>query len=122
MRHQKKQLKLNRQRDHRAALIRNLATSIILFENVKTTTARAAAVVPVVEDLITKAKNKDTKEAIRQINEIVLDENACRKLLEVLKDRYKSREGGYTRVVKVGTRPGDNANVVQIQLIGQSEA
>lgn len=117
MRHQKKQLKLNRERDHRLALIRNLATSIILFENVKTTVARAKAVVPVVEDLITKAKNKDAKEAIRQISEVVLDENACKKLLEVLKDRYKTRDGGYTRVVKLGTRPGDSATVVQIQLV-----
>jgi len=117
MRHQKKQLKLNRERDHRAALIRNMVTSIILFEKIKTTTARAKAVVPVVEDLISKAKNLEAREAIRQINEVVLDDNACKKLLEVLKDRYKTREGGYTRVTKLGNRSGDAAIVVQIQLI-----
>ncbi len=117
MRHQKKQLKLNMQRDERAALIRNMATSVILFEKVKTTVARAKAVRPVVEDLITKAKTKDTREAIRQISQIVFDEKASRKLLEVLKERYKDREGGYTRVVKMGRRAGDAAEVVQIQLV-----
>lgn len=117
MRHQKKQLKLNMQRDERAALIRNMATSVILFEKVKTTVARAKAVRPVVEDLITKAKTKDTKEAIRQIGQIVFDEKASRKLLEVLKERYKDREGGYTRLVKMGRRVGDAAEVVQIQLV-----
>ena len=117
MRHQKKQLKLNMQRDERAALIRNMATSVILFEKVKTTIARAKAVRPVVEDLITKAKTKDAREAIRQISQIVFDEKASRKLLEVLKERYKDREGGYTRVVKMGRRAGDAAEVVQIQLV-----
>lgn len=105
------------QRDHRAALIRNLATSIILFEKVKTTVARAKAVRPVVEDLITKAKTKDTREAIRQINQVVFDKNATRKLLEVLKPRYADRTGGYTRLVKMGFRSGDSAAVVQIQLV-----
>jgi len=117
MRHQKKQLKLNMQRDERASLIRNLATSIILFEKVKTTTARAKAVRPVVEDLITKAKTKELREAIRQISQVVFDEKASRKLIEVLKERYKDREGGYTRVVKMGRRVGDAAEVVQIQLV-----
>lgn len=108
---------MNMQRDERASLIRNLATSVILFEKVKTTVARAKAVRPVVEDLITKAKTKDAHEAIRQINAIVFDENASRKLIEVLKDRYKERTGGYTRLVKMGRRDGDAAEVVQIQLV-----
>lgn len=117
MRHQKKQLKLNMQTDERNALIRNMATSVILFEKVKTTVARAKAVRPVVEDLITKAKTKDTREAIRQISQVVFDDKASRKLLEVLKERYKDRDGGYTRVVKMGRRAGDAAEVVQIQLV-----
>ncbi len=117
MRHQKKNLKLNMQRDHRAALIRNLATAVILFEKVKTTTARVKAVRPVVEDLITKAKTLSTREAIRQIGQVVFDEKASRKLLEVLKDRYQNRNGGYTRVIKLGNRVGDAAEMVQIQLL-----
>ena len=105
------------QRDHREALIRNLATSVILYEKVKTTVARAKAVRPVVEDLISKAKSKDTREAIRQINQVVYDKNATRKLLEVLKPRYETRTGGYTRLVKLGFRDGDAAQIVQIQLV-----
>lgn len=105
------------QRDHRKALLRNLATSIILFEKVKTTQARAKQVQPIVEDLISKAKNKDTMNAIRQIGAVVLDENASRKLIEVLKDRYKDRTGGYTSIVKMGFRAGDAAEMVQIALV-----
>lgn len=117
MRHQKKRMKLNMQRDHRSALLRNLATSVILFENVKTTAARAKQVKPVVENLIQTAKTKSKIQAIREINAVVYDENAGKKLLEVLKDRYKDRTGGYTRIVKVGPRPGDAAAMVQIQLV-----
>ena len=105
------------QRDQRKAVLRSLATSVILFEKVKTTAGRARQVRPIVEDLITKAKTKDARNAIRQIGQIVLDPNASKKLLEVLKDRYKERSGGYTRVVKLGFRAGDAAEVVSIQLV-----
>lgn len=119
MRHRKKNLKMNMQRDHREALLRNLATSIILFEKVKTTAGRAKQVRPIVESLITKAKTKTGAVAIRQINQIVQDPNAGKKLLEVLKDRYKERKGGYTRIVKIGFRSGDAAEMVSIQLLGE---
>ena len=117
MRHRQKRQKLNMNRDHRAALLRNLATSIILYGKVKTTAARAKQVQPIVEDLITKAKTKDTMTAIRQIDQVVFDNKAGRKLLEVLKDRYKDRSGGYTRITKLGFRAGDAAEMVQIQLV-----
>lgn len=105
------------QRDHRVALLRNLATSVILFEKVKTTVGRAKQARPIVEDLITKAKTKTPQNAIRLISKIVFDENATRKLLEVLKERYKNRSGGYTRMVKLGFRAGDSAEVVSLQLV-----
>lgn len=117
MRHRKKNLKMNMQRDHREALLRNLATSVILFEKVKTTTARAKQVRPIVEALITKAKTKTPVAAIRQINQVVQDPNAGKKLIEVLKERYKERNGGYTRIVKLGYRAGDAAEMVSIQLV-----
>lgn len=117
MRHRVKRKKLNKQRDHRNLLLRNLATSILLHEKVKTTKAKAKQVQPIVEDLITKAKTKDTMNAIRQIGQVVLDETASRKLLEEYKDRYKDRPGGYTRIVKLGHRAGDAAEMVQIQLV-----
>jgi len=117
MRHRIKNSKMNMQRDHRNALIRNLATSIILFESVKTTAAKAKQVIPVVEGLITKAKKMDKMNAIRHINKVVFDEKASRKLIEVLKDRYQDRPGGYTRTLKLGHRAGDAADMVQIQLV-----
>lgn len=117
MRHKRKKKQLNMNRDHRASVLRNLATSIILYEKVKTTAARAKQVQPVVEDLITKAKKKDAMNAIRQIDKVVYDKNAGKKLLEVLKDRYKDRNGGYTRIVKLGYRAGDTAEMVQISLV-----
>jgi len=98
-------------------MLRNLATSVILHESVKTTKAKAKMVQPIVEGLITKAKTKETRAAIQQIGKVVLDENASRKLLDVLKDRYKERPGGYTRIVKLGNRAGDAAEMVQIQLV-----
>lgn len=119
MRHKRKNFKLNIERDHRKALLRNLATSLILYEKVKTTMGQARQVRPIVENLITKAKTKDKRNAIRQINRVVLDPNAGKKLLEVLKDRYKDRNGGYTRMVKLGYRDGDAAPLVSLQLVGQ---
>lgn len=121
MRHKRKNLKLNRERDHRKALLRNLATSLILYEKVKTTPGRAQQVRPIVEDLISKAKTKDKRSAIRQLNQVLLDQNAGKKLLEVLKDRYKDRNGGYTRMVKLGFRAGDSAPMVSLHLVGEAE-
>lgn len=105
------------ERGHRKAVLRNLATSVILHEKVKTTAAKAKQVQPIVEDLITKAKTKDTMNAIRLISKAVFDDKASRKLLEVLKDRYQDRAGGYTRIIKIGHRAGDAAEVVSIQLV-----
>lgn len=105
------------ERSHRKAVLRNLATSIILFESVKTTPAKAKQVVPMVEKLITTAKGKDTMNVIRQIDRVVFDKNAGKKLIEELGVRYKDRNGGYVRVVKAGNRAGDNAPQVLVQLI-----
>ncbi len=117
MRHRKKKLKLNKERDHSSLLLCNLATSIILYEKVKTTSAKAKRVKPMVDALITQAKTKDKLNAIREINRTVLDPNAGKKLLEVLKERYKDRNGGYTRTIKLGHRSGDAAPMVLIQLV-----
>lgn len=108
---------MNRSRSHAKATLRNLATSIILHESVKTTKARAKMVQPMVERLITKAKNRDEMNAIRDINAVVFDKNASMKLIQVLKERYKDRQGGYTRILKTGYRAGDAAEMVQISLV-----
>lgn len=117
MRHNVKKRRLNNlPRAHRNAVVRNLATSIILHERVKTTEKRAKVAAPVVEKLITIAKTKEPMQAIRQINEVVFDKNASRKLMEVLKDRYKDRSSGYTRITKFKRRDGDNALLVVVEL------
>lgn len=118
MRHQKKKgLKMNMQRDHATALLRNLATSVILYEKVKTTEGRAKRVQPIVESLITYSKEENKMNAIRKIKKIVFDDNAGKKLIEVLAGKYSDRNGGYTRITKLGFRSGDAAPYVQIQLV-----
>jgi large subunit ribosomal protein L17 len=116
MRHKKDRGKLVGDKGHNTALLRNLAMSIIIYEKIKTTEAKAKAVKPFVERLIHIAKKKEKREAIRQINALLQHENSSRKLLEVLADKFKEKEGGYLRITKLGYRSGDNAPVVQIEL------
>ena len=82
MRHNKKRLKFNRDKGHKDAMLRNLATSIILYEKVKTTKTKAKAIAPVVDHLIQISKEENKMNAIRKINKIVLDKNASKKLME----------------------------------------
>lgn len=116
MRHRIKKPRLNISNDHKQALIRNLVTSIILFEKVKTTHKKAQISAPLVERLITLAKGKDTMNAIREINKVVFDKNASKKLIEDLKKRYENKNSGFTRIVRLGNRSGDNAPVSIIEL------
>ena len=117
MRHRVKKIKLGSDKDHRTALIRNLAMSVIIYESIKTTAAKAKAVQPFIERLITIAKRKEKREAIRELERILQHENSSRKIIEVLIEKYKDRTSGYTRITKLGYRNGDNAPVVQLELV-----
>ena len=117
MRHRNKKNSLNVDNDHQKAMIRNLVTSIILHEKVKTTAKKAKVSAPYVEKLISIAKKKDSRIAIREINKVVFDKNASKKIMQVLKDRYKNQDSGFTRITKVGFRAGDNAPVSLIELV-----
>jgi len=117
MRHNNKVKKLGKEKSHREAMLRNLATSIILYEKVKTTEAKAKEAVKIVEKLITASKDKSQMLAIRKIQKVVYDKNASKKLIESLKDRYKDRQSGFTRITAIKNRPGDNAKIVQIELV-----
>lgn len=117
MRHQKKKIQLNRRPDHRKAMLRNLATSIILYEKVKTTQTRAKRIQPLIDKLIKIAKKDNEMNAIRQINKLVYDKNASRKLVKELKDRYKDRSSGFTRISNLKVRDGDAAILSQIELV-----
>ncbi|NCN99943.1 50S ribosomal protein L17 [Candidatus Falkowbacteria bacterium] len=116
MRHRNKTKTLDRAKAPRELMLRNLASSILLYEKVKTTKAKATVVRPLVEKMITSAKAGDLN-ARRGLIKVLLQKNAVKKTLEVLGTRYKSRPGGYTRIVKLGTRSGDGAQIVQIELV-----
>ena len=96
--------------------MRGLATSVILYEKVKTTTPKAKEVQSIVEKLITVAKKGDLN-AFRKLNEYIYGENAVQKLVTEIAPLYKERNGGYTRVVKIGFRAGDAAPMAIIELI-----
>jgi len=116
MRHRKKGKILDRKKESRKALLRGLATSLILYEKIKTTEAKAKAVKPIVEKLITKGKKADLT-ARRELHKYLYVNNAVKKVLEDLSPRYKERKGGYTRIIKLGTRVGDVAKIVQIEFV-----
>ena len=93
-----------------------MAVSLIMNEQIKTTTVKAKAIRPVVEKLVTKAR-KGTLAARRDIISRIKDKKAADKLMSVLASRYKSRPGGYTRITKAGFRYGDVAPVAYIEFI-----
>jgi large subunit ribosomal protein L17 len=116
MRHRRKQVTLDRKAGPRKALLRGLATSVILYENVNTTLAKAKAVKPIVETLITTGRTK-TLASRRKLMKYITVESAVNKVLEELGPRYAERKGGYTRIIKLGQRQGDGAEIAQIQLV-----
>jgi len=117
MRHRQKTTRLNRNAAHLNAMLRNMATSIILYEKVKTTQSKAKLIKPIVEKLITKAKKQDAPNAMRSLNSYLMDKNASKKLTRELIDRYKDRNSGYLRIIPLGFRPGDAAPMVQIEFV-----
>lgn len=102
-------------------MLKNMVTSVLLYERIRTTKKRAQVVKGVVDHVISIGKTDRIDLAIRKINKIVLDENACKKVMEVLKKRYSSRPSGFSRVVPVGTRQGDGALLADLILIDAAE-
>lgn len=120
MRHKLAGRKLQRKTGHRNALLRNMAAALIKHEQIQTTTAKARELRPYVEKLITLAKRGGLSNR-RLAHARLLDETQEKKLFEVLADRYSSREGGYTRIVKAGFRASDAAPVAIIELVDRDE-
>ncbi len=117
MRHRRSTLRLNQKPDHAALLKRNLVTSLLLYESIRTTRKRARVIQPLIDRLIAMAKRKGGHVAIRAINRVVTDKNASRKIMEVFIQRYATRPSGFTRIVPVGARKGDGAELVDLSLI-----
>jgi large subunit ribosomal protein L17 len=116
MRHRKKGKTLGRKKAPRESMFRNLASSLIIYEKITTTEAKAKAIRPIVEKLITVGKENNLT-ARRKLLQYLYVENAVKKVLEVLSPRYKDRKGGYTRITKIGERQGDGAKTAQIEFV-----
>jgi large subunit ribosomal protein L17 len=121
MRHLKKGRKLGRTASHKKALLCNLATSLIFHERIQTTTAKAKELRPFFEPLITLAKRGDLH-ARRQAAGLIRDKQALAKLFTELAPRFADRPGGYTRILHLGARQGDNAELSLIELVDSNEA
>lgn len=117
MRHGVKGRKLRRPTAHRLALLRNLVTSFLEKERVKTTLAKAKETRPLAEKMITLAK-RGTLHARRQASAFVRKESVVTKLFDDLGPRFGQRPGGYSRIVKLGHRSGDGADMAMLELIG----
>jgi large subunit ribosomal protein L17 len=118
MRHKKAGYKLKRDPGARKALFKGLVTSIIQEERVVTTVPKAKAVRPLVEKMITLAKRDDTLHARRQAAAFLETPAAVQKLFDKLGARFGQRNGGYTRIVRLGPRKGDGAEQAMIELVG----
>lgn len=116
MRHRVKGKKLDRKKGPREAMLKNLASSIIIYEKVKTTEAKAKAVKPLLEKIITASLKGDLTSR-RKLISLLPQPLAVKKAMEVLAARYKDKRGGYSRIIRLGNRIGDNANMVQIELV-----
>ncbi len=116
MRHRKKGRSLSRSPSHRRALLRNLATSLFLHERIRTTTARARELRPYAERLVTLARRGDLH-ARRQAARRIADREVLGKLFDDIGPRYADRPGGYTRILKLGPRKGDAADMALIELV-----
>src|SRR5580765_2584624 len=122
MRHRVAHRKLGRVTEHRIAMLRNQATSLLRHEHLTTTVPRAKELRPFVERLITIAKrggaNGKTLHARRLVMHDLQDQEVIGKLFDTLAPRFASRPGGYTRLLRLGYRRGDSAEVAQVELVG----
>jgi len=118
MRHRVKGRKLGRTAEHRRALLRNLATSLFKHEKVVTTEAKAKALRPYAERMITFARRGDLT-ARRQVERRIRDRTVADRLFHEIGPRFAARPGGYTRIVKLGHRPGDGADLARIELLSE---
>lgn len=120
MRHGNKINKLSRTASHRKAMLQNMACSLIKHKNINTTVAKAKALRKFVEPLITRSKN-DTQHNRRMAFNYLQDKHAVKELFTEVADKVGDRPGGYTRVLKLGLRAGDNAEMAMIELIDFNE-
>lgn len=118
MRHRAKHRQLSRTSSHRKALLANMATSLFRHDRIETTEAKAKELRPYAERLITLARRGDLH-ARRLVERRIKDRDVTHRLFAELGKRFAARPGGYTRIVKLGHRPGDGADVARIELLSE---
>ena len=116
MKHRKSVLKLNRTSSHRKAMFRNMVTSLFKHSRIKTTEAKAKGLRKIADKMITLAKKGDLH-ARRQALAVIREKDIVHQLFDEVSQKFDSRQGGYTRITKLGPRKGDVAPMVQIELI-----
>ncbi|MBC7934013.1 MAG: 50S ribosomal protein L17 [Rhizobacter sp.] len=125
MRHGSKKNKLSRTASHRKALLMNLGCQLITYKRITTTLAKAKSLRTYIEPLITKTKATESKEAIMHNHRVVFsylnDKAAVKELFTVVAPKVAGRPGGYTRIIKLGARVGDNAEIAMIELVDFNE-
>jgi len=121
MRHRKSGRKLNRNSSHRQAMFRNMAASLLEHESIRTTLPKAKELRRVIEPLVTIAKQDDVAKR-RLAFARLRDKSAVGKLFSEIGPRFQARPGGYTRILKCGMRPGDNAPMAIIEFVERSDA
>ena len=117
MRHQRNRHKLSRDSAHRKSLLLNLSKELIEHERIETTVAKAKAVKPEVEKLITLARRGDLHARRQALSALGQDKFAVYKLFEEIAPRYEGRPGGYTRILKLGPRRSDSTEMVLLELV-----
>ena len=120
MRHNKKFNHLSRTASHRSALLANMAISLIMHKRITTTIAKAKALKQYVEPLITRSKN-DTTTSRRVVFRYLQNKYAVTELFKEISTKVADRPGGYTRIIKLGSRPGDGADMCFIELVDYDE-
>ncbi len=118
MRHRVKGRQLSRTASHKRAMMRNMAASLFEHEGITTTVAKAKELRPYAEKLVTLARRGDLH-AIRQVERKIKDREILTKLFKQIGPRYAARPGGYTRILKLGHRPGDGAEMARIELVAE---
>ena len=120
MKHNIKNKKLNKTSSHRKAMFMNMSNALIKHEQITTTLAKAKELRRFVEKIVTLGKKGDLLSKRKAIS-ILQDQKMSKKVFDVLSDRYKNRSGGYTRIIKIGNRFGDNAPTAVIEFVDRDE-
>jgi large subunit ribosomal protein L17 len=117
MRHRNANRKLSRNTSHRRSLLRNMVTSFLEHGRLMTTLPKAKEIRPLAEKMITLGK-RDTLHARRQVHAYLLKDTTAKKVFDTIAPKFSSRNGGYSRIIKLGNRKGDGADLAIIELLG----